>query len=45
MHFVPVVPSEIDQFFNAFRHMPLAQQPQQFKALPDTHHEYIADLQ
>ena len=45
MHFVPVVPSEIDQFFNAFRHMSLAQQQQQLKALRDTHHEYIADLE
>ncbi len=42
---VPVVPSEVDQFFNAFRHMSLAQQQQQFKALRDTHHEYIADLE
>ena len=45
MHLVPVVPSEVDQFFDAFRNLPLAQKQQQFKALRDTHHEYISDLE
>ena len=45
MHLVPVVPSEVDQFFDTFRDMPIAQKQQQFKALRDIHHEYIADLE